>query len=184
MADLAGRMILGGGLNIPGPQPITRARASCLINAYQARAAMLRSKLSGDALAETRLNTAQRVKLQEALTEKGFLSSDQAHDGEFGPTTRKAIKQFQESLGAFSSGFLTSDQRLALRPEEREANIARASPQDAQIAERRTADAAASPSSAAPEKNWFKNFVDASGGCANIHTLRRIGSALMCSEAT
>ncbi len=171
MADLAGRMILGSGFSIPGPQPITRAHVGCLINAYHARAAMLRSKLSGDALAESRLSTGQRIKLQEALAEKGFLRPDQigpgTHDGEFGPITRKAIKQFQESLGVFSSGFLTNDQRFALleRPEEREARIARVSAEakakqdalvaqavakakaerDAQIeAERRAAEAAAS----------------------------------------
>jgi peptidoglycan hydrolase-like protein with peptidoglycan-binding domain len=133
MAHFAGRMMLGPGFNIPGPQPITRAHVSCLINAYHARAAMLRSKLSGDAFAESRLSTGQRIKLQEALAEKGFLRPDQigpgTHDGEFGPITRKAIKQFQDSLGALPSGFLTSDQRFALleRPEEREARIARAS---------------------------------------------------------
>jgi peptidoglycan hydrolase-like protein with peptidoglycan-binding domain len=154
MAHLAGRMMLGPGFNVPGPQPITRAHERCLINAYHARTAMLRSKLSGDALAEARLSTEQRVKLQEALADKGFLRPDQVgpgtHDGEFGPITRKAIKQFQGSLGAFPSGFLTSDQRFALleRPEERKARIARgaaeAKERDAQIeAERRAAEAAA-----------------------------------------
>ena len=116
MAQVAGRMVLGPGFNIPGPQLISRAHVACLINAYHARAATLRSKLTGDALAESRLSPEQRIKLQEALSEKGFLRSDQigpgTHDGEFGPITREAIKQFQASLGAFPSGFLTSDQRI------------------------------------------------------------------------
>jgi peptidoglycan hydrolase-like protein with peptidoglycan-binding domain len=132
MTQFAGRMMLGPRFNIPGPQPITRAHVSCLIKAYRARAAMLRSNLTGDALAESRLRPEQRVKLQEALVEKGFFRPDEigsgTHDGQFGPITRKAIKQFQKTLGAFPSGFLTSDQRFALleRPEEREARIARA----------------------------------------------------------
>jgi len=97
-----------------------------------ARAAMLRSRLTGDALAESQLSPEQHAELQEALAQKGFLRADQigsgTHDGEFGPITRKAIKQFQESLSASPSGFLSDDQRSALleRPGEREARVARA----------------------------------------------------------
>ena len=49
------------------------------------------------------------------------------HDGEFGPITRSAIKQFQQSLGASPSGFLSNEQKTALleRPGEREARVAR-----------------------------------------------------------
>jgi peptidoglycan hydrolase-like protein with peptidoglycan-binding domain len=170
MAQTFGQMMLGPGVRMPGLQPITRAHVNCVLNAYHARTAMLRSKLTGDALAESQLSPEQHAELQTALAEKGFLRSDQigsgTHDGEFGPITRKAIKQFQESLGAFPSGFLTSDQRFALleRPEEREGRIARAAAEakakrdalaaqaaaaakaerDAQIeAERRAAEAAA-----------------------------------------
>jgi peptidoglycan hydrolase-like protein with peptidoglycan-binding domain len=72
---------------------------------------MLRSKLRGDPLAESLLSAERHAELQEALAEKGFLRSDQVgsgtHDGEFGPVTRQAIKQFQQSLGAAPSGFLS-----------------------------------------------------------------------------
>jgi len=131
MADIFGRMVFGPGVSIPGPQPITRQHVNCLINAYRARAAVLRSKLSGDALAESQLSPEQHVKLQDALAEKGFLRPDQIDsgnpDGKFGPITRTAIKQFQQSRAAYPSGFLSSNQRFALleRPEEREARIAR-----------------------------------------------------------
>jgi Putative peptidoglycan binding domain len=50
------------------------------------------------------------------------------HDGEFGPITRNAIREFQQSLGASASGFLSSDQRSALleSPQVRDAVAARA----------------------------------------------------------
>ncbi len=125
-------MMLGPGIRIPGPQPITQAHVNCVVSAYHARAAMLRSKLTGDALAESLLGPEQHAELQQALAEKGFLDSDQigpgTHDGEFGPITREAIKQYQQSLGASASGFLSNDQRLALleTPQEREAKAERA----------------------------------------------------------
>jgi peptidoglycan hydrolase-like protein with peptidoglycan-binding domain/uncharacterized protein YecT (DUF1311 family) len=132
MAETFGRIILGSGIRIPGPQPITQAHVNCVLKAYHARAAMLRSKLTGDALAESLLSPEQHAELQQALAEKGYLRPDQigsgTHDGEFGPITRKAIKQFQQSLGASASGFLSGEQQSALleNPQEREAKAARA----------------------------------------------------------
>ena len=132
MAESFGRMILGPGIRIPGPQPITQAHVNCMVNAYHARAAMLRSKLTGDALAESQLSPEQHAELQQSLAEKGFLRPDQivsgTHDGEFGPITRNAIKQFQQSLDAPASGFLSNDQQSALLEslQEREARAARA----------------------------------------------------------
>jgi hypothetical protein len=131
MAQTMGRVIFGQGIRIPGPQPITQAHVNCVLNAYHARAARLRSQLSGDALAESKLSPEQHVELQASLAEKGFLRTDQigpgTHDGEFGPITRSAIKQFQQSLGAPPSGFLSVEQRTTLleRPGEREARAAR-----------------------------------------------------------
>jgi peptidoglycan hydrolase-like protein with peptidoglycan-binding domain len=72
------------------------------------------------------------AKPSTTLAEKGFLRPDQigsgTHDGEFGPITRNALKQFQQSLGASASGFLSNDQRSALleSPQERDARAARA----------------------------------------------------------
>jgi peptidoglycan hydrolase-like protein with peptidoglycan-binding domain len=71
----------------------------------------------------------RHVQIQEALAENGFLSSASGtHDGEFGPITRRAIKDFQQSIGAPATGFLSGDQRLALleTPEERQARAERA----------------------------------------------------------
>ena len=56
MAQTMGRFMLGQEIRIPGPQPIAQAHVNCVLNAYHARAAMLRSRLKGDALAESRLS--------------------------------------------------------------------------------------------------------------------------------
>jgi hypothetical protein len=131
MAQTMGRFMLGQEIRIQGPQPITQAHVNCVLNAYHARAAMLRSHLKGDALAESQLSPEKHVELQASLAEKGFLRPDQigleTDDGEFGLITRSAIKQFQQSLGGSPSGFLSNEQKTALleRPGEREARVAR-----------------------------------------------------------
>ena len=149
MAQTFGRMMLGPALNIPAPQRVSQGHVNCLINAYRARAALFRSQLTGDALAEAQLSPEQHVKLQLALAEKGFLHPGDVgpgtHDGEFGPITRNAIKQFQESLGASASGFLSEDQRAGLleSPQEREARIAREAADRKAREDARAAEAAA-----------------------------------------
>jgi hypothetical protein len=115
MAQTMGRFMLGPEIRIPGAQPITRAHANCVLNAYHARAAMLRSRLKGDALTESQLSPEKHVELQASLAEKGFLQSDQiglaTDDGKFGSITRSAIKQFQQSLGGSPSGFYQTNKR-------------------------------------------------------------------------
>jgi peptidoglycan hydrolase-like protein with peptidoglycan-binding domain len=118
MAGQVTRQILGGrGLPIPqmpGPQPLTQAHVNCLINIYNSRVEALRTRLSGDALAESKLSVEQHIAIQMALEAKGFLRSDQVgpgtHDGEFGPITRKAIRQFQQGLGEAPTGFFSYEQ--------------------------------------------------------------------------
>jgi peptidoglycan hydrolase-like protein with peptidoglycan-binding domain len=132
IAHALGRMMLGPGINLPGPQPITQAHARCVLNAYRARAALLRSKLTGDALAEAQLSAEQHAALQYALEEKGFLRPYQTGggtpDGEFGPFTRNAIREFQQSINATPTGCLSDDQRAALLepPGERDRRAAEA----------------------------------------------------------
>ena len=48
-------------------------------------------------------------------------------DGQFGPNTRSAITDFQRSVGAQATGFLTDSQRLSLieTPEQRQARDSR-----------------------------------------------------------
>ena len=116
MGRMIGEIILGQGLRVTGPQPISQRHISCLIDAYRGRAAMLRSRLKGDALTESRLTPDQHAEIQGALATKGFLRVDQVgpgtHDGEFGPITRNAIKAFQQSMGAIPNGFLTTNSNL------------------------------------------------------------------------
>jgi hypothetical protein len=122
----------GPGLPIPTPQPVTQQHVNCVISAFHNRAAALRGRLTGDALAEANLSPDEHVDIQVALARKGFLQNrlkgyGANADGQFGPNTRSAIKEFQRSIGAQATGFLSNEQRLALAesPEEREGRIAR-----------------------------------------------------------
>ncbi len=99
---------------------------------------MLRAKLQGDALAESQLTPEQHIEIQAALDQQGFLRKRVQHygtslDGEFGPNTRAAIKEFQKSIGAQATGFLSQKQRNALLeiPEPAPEVVKRAPPVDA-----------------------------------------------------
>ena len=94
-------------------QPFPPQQISCVISAYRGRAAAYRSKLTGDALAESKLSLDQLVQIQQALITRGFLNAAEA-DGEFGPTTRTAIKKYHEDNGFPQSDYLSTTQRQAL----------------------------------------------------------------------
>ncbi|MFO1099275.1 MAG: peptidoglycan-binding protein [Xanthobacteraceae bacterium] len=95
--------------------PYPREQISCVVGAYKARAAAYRSKLTGDALAESKLSQEQLVRIQKALITGGYLNDDA--DGEFGPATRSAIRQYQQAHGIPQSGYLSVSQRQALLAE-------------------------------------------------------------------
>jgi peptidoglycan hydrolase-like protein with peptidoglycan-binding domain len=116
---------------ISTPQLVTEQHVRCVINAFHKRAAALRNRLTGNALAESNLSPDDHVDIQVALAGKGFLQNrvrgyGANADGQFGPNTRSAIKDFQRSIGAQAAGFLSNEQRLALAEstEEREARAA------------------------------------------------------------
>jgi len=97
----------------------------------------MRSKLTDDALAESNLSPEEHISIQEALTQKGFMQNrvkgyGANADGQFGPNTRSAITDFQRSIGAQATGFLTESQRLSLTetPEERRARDSRAAAEE------------------------------------------------------
>ena len=100
-------------------QPLTISHIRCVANAFRRRAAELRTRLSGDALLEAKLSPEEHVAIQEALARRGLLQNRQATygvnmDGQFGPNTRAAIKDFQRRIGAQPTGFLSEEQRLSL----------------------------------------------------------------------
>jgi hypothetical protein len=140
---------------VPGPQPISRNHVRCVISAFHNRAATLRSKLKGDALTESNLSPEEHQEIQVALIRKGLLRArfrdyGANADGQFGPNTRSAIKEFQRSIGARETGFLSDEQRMELleTPQERQARADRAAAeakarQDALEAQRQAEEAVA-----------------------------------------
>ena len=71
-----------------------------------------RSKLTSDALAESRLTPEQLSRVQQALIALGFLNVEA--DGEFGPATRAAIRKYQEANGFPKNDYLSMEQRRVL----------------------------------------------------------------------
>jgi putative peptidoglycan binding protein len=71
-----------------------------------------RSRLAGDALAESRLSLEQHARIQQTLIDMGHLTD--SADGEFGSNTRAAIRQLKAQAGDTESDFLTPGQRKQL----------------------------------------------------------------------
>jgi len=91
---------------------MTRSQRDCVVSAYRGRAKALQSELKGDALAEARLTPEQRTEIQARLISLGHLSGEP--DGEFGPKTRAAIREFQRVNRLQESAYLTAQQRQTL----------------------------------------------------------------------
>jgi hypothetical protein len=88
----------------------SRQQISCVTGgAYRDRAELYRSKLTGDALAESRLTPERLSQIQQALIALGFLNGEA--DGEFGSVTRAAIGKYQEANGFPGSHYLSVEQR-------------------------------------------------------------------------
>jgi hypothetical protein len=100
-----------GNCQLSAP-PFSRQQISCVIGAYKERASLYRSKLSGDALAESQMTPEEFFEIQEALATLGFFDGEA--DGEFGPLTRAAIRRYQKANGFPQSNFLTIAQSKAL----------------------------------------------------------------------
>jgi peptidoglycan hydrolase-like protein with peptidoglycan-binding domain len=111
---------------LTNPPPFSRPQTSCVTEAYRARAALYRSKLTGNALAESKLTPEELAKIQQALIALGFLSGEA--DGEFGLATRAAIKKYQEANNFPQSDYLSMQQRQALLAERAQSAIAQRDP--------------------------------------------------------
>jgi hypothetical protein len=116
----------------PAAQPITEVHVRCVISVFNARTAILRARLRGDALVESKLTPEEHIEIQQALIVKGWLRNRVQKyranaDGQFGPNTRAAIRDYQQSVGARPTGFLSDQQRFALleSPEEIKARAER-----------------------------------------------------------
>ena len=96
---------------------ISQDQQRCVISEFHSRAAQLRSRLSGDVLAESRLSPEQHAQIQELLIAQGLLQSPA--DGEFGASTRQAMRIFQGLIGAQQTGFLSHEQVSQLRTVKR-----------------------------------------------------------------
>src|SRR5262245_47741573 len=97
---------------------------------------------------EPPLSNGQRVTVQRQLSVLGFYKSNV--DGDFGPGTRKAIKQFQRANQLDATGYLT-DETIALLDDK-------AAVREQQIAEREAADRAAAEKAA--QANADADFTD------------------------
>jgi uncharacterized protein len=84
----------------------------CVLTAYHNRAASYRSQLGADALAESHLTPEQHAQIQQSLIAMGLLSD--SPDGEFGPNTRVAIRQYKVQSQDEEGDFLTAEQRRKL----------------------------------------------------------------------
>ena len=92
---------------------ISQDKQRCVISEFHSRAAKLRSKLTGDALAESKLSPEQHAQIQELLIARGLLQPPA--DGEFGSSTRQAITKLQAIEGVSQTGFLSREQASQLR---------------------------------------------------------------------
>lgn len=117
----------------------TADQRRCVIAAYNKRANMYRSQLSGDALTESRLTPEQHAQVQTRLIELGYLT-DEA-DGEFGPKTRAAIRRFNQEAGIPENEFLTAERGQQLLQNEPWPRTAEVAPKN-----RETVGSVASPS--------------------------------------
>jgi hypothetical protein len=93
----------------------TAEQPKCVIAAVHDRADFLRSRLSGDIRAESEMSPERHAEIQRQLRERGLFSEPPT--GEFGPTTRNAIRRFQLALNAAPTGFLSSSQLASLTGE-------------------------------------------------------------------
>ena len=91
---------------------LSPTQSHCVVDAYERRAKSLQSKMSLDAQAEVTLTPEQRSVIQGQLVLLGFLNGEA--DGEFGPSTREAIKKFQQSNRHAAANYLTEEERRTL----------------------------------------------------------------------
>jgi uncharacterized protein len=104
------RSWLTGKCSLPlaASHDILQEQQRCVTSEFHNHAAKLRSELTGDALAESSLSPEKHAQIQELLIARGLLQPPA--DGEYGNSTRQAIRALQERSGAPQTGFLSREQ--------------------------------------------------------------------------
>jgi clan AA aspartic protease (TIGR02281 family) len=86
----------------------------CVLAVYVAQRNLLASRLQGPAAEEVARGIQGHVALQFDLKALGFLPPEAAIDGVYGPATRSAISQWQQTQGLPASGLLGNDDAAKL----------------------------------------------------------------------
>lgn len=165
------RAWLNSTCSVQASSPIfSPSQQQCVIKAFHGRAAALRSQLSGDALAESRLSPEEHARIQLSLNQRGLLQLEP--DGEFGATTRQAIKLFQFAEGGAPSGVLTPAQLIRLGSDNR--------PKQPQIASAAISKQGADPAQSVQQNAAAAGIFD--GTCRGFPEGQQIGM-LVAPEA-
>ena len=81
---------------------------------FGAQRSQLLSRLQGDALAEAQLGPEETIEIQRRLKARGWLPTDAAIDGVFGPISRGALTAWQRAAGIRQTGFASSSTLIQL----------------------------------------------------------------------
>lgn len=134
----------------------------CVLQHLLGQRNLLAGRLTGPAAEEAARPLDAHVKLQSDLGALGFLPSDSGHDGAYGPETRTAIVQWQQSRGRPPTGFLDNTDATILEQQvdSRQAHATGTATASSRVsvppstaqnpAERSKAPQAANPSTSSP----------------------------------
>jgi putative peptidoglycan binding protein len=104
--------------------PQTDVSRKCVKNAYEAQRAVWVLRLIPPFSEEANRPIERHIALQRALQQRGFLRADAVIDGVYGPGTREAISQWQQSQNLQVTGVLADADAAAL--EQQASNHGRA----------------------------------------------------------
>lgn len=90
------------------------AAVPCVLQHYLSQRNLLASRLTGPAAEEAARPLPTHVALQANLMALGFLKPDAVIDGVYGPATRTAILEWQQSRGRPLTGFLSNSDSVLL----------------------------------------------------------------------
>jgi Putative peptidoglycan binding domain len=102
---------------IPRSGPVvaqTEVTRNCVKNAYEAQRTVWILRLTPPFSQEANRRIERHIALQRALQQFGFLPADAVIDGVYGPGTREAISQWQQSQNLKATGVLSDTDAAAL----------------------------------------------------------------------